>query len=106
MYPDSVRIYLTIAELKDLDILADDAENAYISALCRERVCMRYGPEFGNHEGNVLIARQALYGLKSSGAAFRAFLADKLDGKGFKSSISDPDVCMRVKNKSDRRELL
>ena len=53
---------------------------------------MRAVPEFGNHEGKVLIIRKALYGQKSSGAAFRAFLAEKLDAIGFNSSISDPDV--------------
>ena len=37
-----------------------------------------------------------LYGLKSSGAAFRAYLAEKLDAIGFKSSIADPDVWMRA----------
>ena len=42
-----------------------------------------------------------LYGLKSSGAVFRAFLADQLDNMGFKSSIADPDVCIRPANKAD-----
>ena len=34
------------------------------------------GPEFGSEEGTMMIVKMALYGLKSSGAAFRA----KLEG--------------------------
>ena len=42
-----------------------------------------------------------LYGLKSSGAAFREFLAEQLDKMGFKSSIADPDVWIRPATKID-----
>lgn len=48
-----------------------------------------------------MIVRRALYGLKSSGASFRAFLAERLDEIGFKSSIADPDVWMRKATKPD-----
>ena len=40
-----------------------------------------------------------LYGLKSSGAVFRAFLAETLYNIGFKISITDPDVWMRSATK-------
>ena len=43
----------------------------------------------------------ALYGLKSSGSVFRAFLAEKLDEMGFNSSIADPDVWFSPATKSD-----
>ena len=52
----------------------------------------------------MFIAVRDLYGLKSSGAAFRAFLAEHLDNMGFKSSIADPDICMREATKSDGEE--
>lgn len=52
------------------------------------------GAEFGHLQGKVLIVTKALYGLKSSGAAFQVFLVERLDGIGFKSSIADPDVWM------------
>ena len=42
----------------------------------------------------MLIVR-ALYGLKSSGAAFRAFLAEHLHDIGYRPSLADPDVWMR-----------
>ena len=68
---------MTITALNDLYILAAYVYNYYLSELCHERVWISAGPEFGNCEGKVAIVRQALYGLKSSGAAFWEFLADE-----------------------------
>ena len=64
----------------------------------------RAGPEFGHEEGKIFIVPRALYGLKSAGAAFRAFLSERLDEMGFRSSIADPDVWMRPATKSDGEE--
>ena len=102
---DSVRICLMLAALNDLDIQAADIENAYLTAPCREKVWTRAGMEFGEQDmGKVFIIVKALYGLKSSGAAFRAFLAERLDEMGFKSSIADPDVWLRAATKADGEE--
>ena len=98
---DSVCICLTIAALNDLEVLAGDIENAYLTTPCREKCYIRGGKEFGKLEGSILIVRRALYGLKSSGASFQAFLAERLDEIGFKSSISDPDVWMWKASKPD-----
>ena len=49
----------------------------------------------------VLIIRRTLYGLKSSGAAFRKHLAQRLNDIGFKSLITDPDVWMRPATNPD-----
>ena len=76
---DSVRICLTLAALNDLELLSEDVESAYLSAPCREKVWLKAGPEFGKLEGRTLIVQKALYELKSSGAAFRSFLAETLD---------------------------
>ena len=103
---DSVRIILLVAALNDLDVVTADIENAYLSAPCREKVWMIAGPEFGHMKGKILIIRKALYGLKSSGAAFRAFLAERLDDIGFKSSIADPDVWMRPATKEGGRNIV
>ena len=97
----SVRICLLIAALNELDLQAADVENAYLLAKCREKVCIVAGPEFGDMKGKTLIINRALYGLKSSGASFRSFLAERLDDMGFKPSIADPDVWMRPAVKSD-----
>ena len=75
---DSVRIALLAASLNELEVLACDIQNAYLTADCREKIYIIAGPEFGSEEGNIMVIRKALYGLKSSGAAFRAHLAETL----------------------------
>ena len=95
---------LLIAALNELDIQAADIENAYLTAPYREKVWTIGGKEFGHNQGRVFKVIRALYGLKSSGAAFRAHLAEKLDGIGFRLSFSDPDVWMRPATKADGEE--
>ena len=98
---DSVRIALTIAALNDLSTLACDIQNAYLTAPCREKIWTVAGPEFGSDAGKKMIVVRALYSLKTSGAAFRAFLAETLYDIGYKPSMADPDVWMRPAIKSD-----
>jgi Reverse transcriptase (RNA-dependent DNA polymerase) len=75
---ESVRIMRLVAALNDIEILSADIQNEYLHAPCRERIWVRAGPEFGTDEGSVMLIVMALYGLKSSGAAFRSMLADHL----------------------------
>ena len=98
---DSVRIALLIAALNDLNVMACDIQNAYLTAPCREKICTIAGPEFGSEAGTTMIIVRALYGLKSSGAAFRSFLAETLNDIGFKPSLADPDVWMRPAMKAN-----
>ena len=99
---DSVRIALLIAALNDLDILSCDIQNAYLTAPYREKICTVAGPEFGPEKcGKTMIVVRAWYGLKSSGAAFRAFLAETLRDLGYIPSQADPDVWMRPTIKED-----
>jgi len=101
---DSVRLAFLIAALNDLDILACDITNAYLNAPCREKIWFVGGIEMGKDCGKVLILTRALYGLKSSGAAWRAKLAETLSSLGFKSSRADPDVWLREQKYINRRE--
>ena len=48
-----------------------------------------------------MIVKKALYGLKGSGAAFRAHLAEKLHDIGFIPTRADPDVWRRPAVKPD-----
>jgi hypothetical protein len=98
---DSVRIALTIASLNQLEILACDIQNAYLTAECREKIYVMAGPEFGSEEGKVMIVRKALYGLRTSGAAFRAHLAETLYDLGYAPTRADPDVWIRPAVKPD-----
>jgi hypothetical protein len=96
---DSVRIALLIASLNDLQLLSCDIQNAYLTADCRERIYITAGPEFGSEAGTTMIIKKALYGLKSSGAAFRAHLAETLYDLNYKPSKGDPDVWIRAATK-------
>ena len=83
---DSVRIALTIAALNGLKVLGCDIQNAYLTAKCREKIWTIAGPEFGSDSGKIMIIVRALYGLKSSGAAFRTLLAEVLYDMGYRPS--------------------
>jgi hypothetical protein len=98
---ESVRLLLLIAALNDLDVMGCDVQNAFLSADNLEKHWLKAGPEFGAEQGKTFIVVRALYGLKSASAAFRAFMAKKLDEIGFKSSPADPDVWLRPAVKPD-----
>ncbi|KAI2506538.1 Reverse transcriptase (RNA-dependent DNA polymerase) [Fragilaria crotonensis] len=93
---DSVRIAFMLAALNDLDVLACDIGNAYLNAPCREKVWFVAGPEFGSRQGTVIRIVRALYGLKSSGASWRAMFNNSIRDMGFQPSIADPDVYLRA----------
>jgi len=93
---DSVRLAFLIAALNDLDLLAADIGNAYLNAPTKEKVYTVCGLDFGQqYIGRVAVIVKALYGLKSSGAAWHQMLANTLHDLGFKSCFADPDVWLR-----------
>jgi len=99
---ESVRIAFLTAQLLDLDVSCVDIGNAYLNAPCREKIWVEGGMEFGSEwEGKVLIITRALYGLKSSGAAWRSMLANTMRDLGYKASYADPDVWLRAAIKYD-----
>ena len=99
---DSVRIALTIASLNCLEISSCDIGNAYLNAPCREKLWTVAGAEFGSEKGAVMIISRALYGLKSSGAAWRSTLAQTMELLGYKPTQADPDVWLKRAIKHDR----
>lgn len=98
---ESVRIALLIAALNELEVLSADIQNAYLHAKCREKIWCQAGKEFGSDEGCIMVIVRALYGLKTSGAAFRSLLAERLWEIGYKPTKGDPDVWIRPGKKSD-----
>ena len=92
---DSVPIAMIIATLNDLDMLACNIYNVYLTTDCREQVWAVAGPNFGSEYGKNILVKKSLYGLKRSGAAFRAFLEEMLDTMGYRSSYADPDLWLR-----------
>ena len=73
-------------------------------AACREKIWTYAGPEFGSEKGSIMLIRKVLYGLKSSGEAFRAHLANTLHDNGFILSKSDPDMWLHPAVKPDGQE--
>ena len=67
---ESIRIAFTMAALNDLGVLVADIGNAYLNADCLEKVYTIAGPEFASNAGKHIVITRALYGLKSSGAAY------------------------------------
>ena len=97
---DSVKIAFLIGALNDLDIMACDIGNAYLNAPCREKIWFEAGPECGELNGKACKVVRALYGLKSSGASWRAMFSDFIQNKlGFKPTRIDPDVYIKQNNK-------
>jgi hypothetical protein len=98
---ESVRISLTLAALNDLDVKMADIENAYLTAPITEKVWTVLGPEFGDDAGKRALIVRALYGLKSSGAAFRNHLAECMKHLGWHPCRSDRDLWMKAETRPD-----
>jgi hypothetical protein len=97
---DSIRIAFLVAALNDLDVLSADISGAYLNANAAEKVYTIAGKEFGpEKEGRVVVITRALYGLRSSGKAWRDHMAATLRDHGYTSCRADPDVWMKSKTK-------
>ena len=97
---DSVRIIPKIVALNGLDMSCCDIKNTYLAADCHEKILIKAGSDFGpEHQRTWLLVRKALCGLKSSGAAFRSFLAKHIYNLRFKPPRADPDCWMHPATK-------
>jgi len=52
-------------------------------------------------KGSIMIIARALYGLKSSGAAWRSTLTQTMEALGYQPTQADPDVWIRRATKKD-----
>jgi len=98
---DSVRIAFMYAALNGLDILGCDVSNAYLNAPCREKIWIQAGAEFGDNQGRVMIIRRALYGLRSSGAAWRRMMTECMKDMGYENTLANQDVWQRAATMDD-----
>ena len=87
--------------MNDLKVLAYNIQNAYLTAPCHKKIWMTTGAEFRSDTGKIILVVRVLYGLKSSRAAFRAFLAETLYNIGYEPSAADPDLWIRPSLKDD-----
>ena len=89
---ETVRISLTLSSLNDMEVQCGDVLNAYITSPVKEKIWTYLGPEHGDNEGKKAVIIRALYGLKSSGANFRAHLCECMAALGYKPCLADPDI--------------
>jgi Reverse transcriptase (RNA-dependent DNA polymerase) len=92
---ESVRLGFLIAAMNELEIVAADVRNTYLNADCWEKIWFIASPAFATKKGKVLIMCKALYGLKSSGAAWRVLFSSTLHELGYMLSKGNPDVYLR-----------
>ncbi len=98
---ETVQINLLMAALNDLEVKIGDVLNAYVTAPVTEKIWTVLGPEFGPDAGKNAIIVRALYGLKSSDAAFCAHLASFMRQMGYSSCKADPDLWYKAETRAD-----
>ena len=67
---DSVRMIFTTAAMNGLEAMGSDLQNAFLKALCKEKILLIEGLESGNKQSKTFLVFRALYGLKSASTAF------------------------------------
>ena len=77
-------------------MLCGDVGNAFVTALCLEKVYSRAGLEFGDCHDSIMVLMKALYGLQSSSCVFHGHFAGFLHSMGFRSICYDCDVWMQM----------
>ena len=82
---ESVRIVLTHAALNDLEVKSADIKNYHQTAPVTEKIWTILGPEFSEDTGKKAIIVRTLYGLKSTGLAFKNHLADCMKTSGYQT---------------------
>ena len=92
---DTVRIALNIDALNNLQVKVGDLMSAYVTEPCSKKIWTVQGKYFGSDQGKKDIIVRALYGLKSSGAAFHAHLAACVRSIGYTPCRVDNDLWMK-----------
>jgi hypothetical protein len=98
---ESVMVVMTLADVNNLDVKMADIENACLTAPITEKVWTVFGPEFGDDAGKRELIVRDLYGLKSSGAAFRNHLAECMKNLGCNPCRADRYLWMKAKTRPD-----
>ena len=84
-----------IATLNDLEVKPGNILNAYIQVPITEKVWTTLGPEIGKDAKKTTVIVRALYGLKSTGAAFRSYLDKCMESLGYESCKADLDFWLK-----------
>ena len=92
---ETVRLAFIIAALNGLQVKSADIINAYITSPITENIWTVLGPEFGADAGKKAVIVRALYGLNSSGYAFRNHLVECMRHMGYKYCTDDPYLWLK-----------
>ena len=93
---ETVKIMFTQAPKDGQRVLAADLGNAYLHSYTKEKVIIELGEEWGEHGGQSVIVRKAIYGLVGSAHAFHQYVAKIMLKLGlFMRSAGEPDVWLR-----------
>ena len=93
----TVRCFLAIVAIRDLELELMDVETAYLNAPLKERVYMKQ-PQ-GYHRGaenSVWLLKKALYGLRQSGREWHLHIDQFIMSLGFKRCQSDQCVYIKT----------
>ena len=102
---DSVRLFFAIAAANGLEILGNDAKNAFTQADNLEKQWCRMDKLGDKYKGKRAYLVRALYGGQGASAAFRGHVSRHIrENMGFKHSFADNYVYMRAAVHPDTKE--
>jgi hypothetical protein len=93
---DSIWLAFMLAKLNDLEMISTNIRNAYLNAEVTEKNYAIAGPKFGELQGCTVVVVNALYRLKSAGAAWNHHLTNELMQLEFEPDPANPDVWPRA----------
>src|SRR5258708_21017846 len=87
---DTLRIFLAIAAMKDLELIHMDVKNAFTESPLKEEIYLKPPKGVRVNSGYALRVLRSLYGLKQAARDWNLLCRDQLRTMGFKQSLSDP----------------
>jgi Reverse transcriptase (RNA-dependent DNA polymerase) len=87
---DTLRIFLAIAAMKDLELIHMDVKNAFTESPLKEKIYLKPPKGVQVTSGYALRVLRSLYGLKQAARDWNLLCRDQLRTMGFKQSLSDP----------------
>ena len=71
---EAVSLGFVLAQIYDLQCIAGDVGNAFLTAYTSEKIYIVAGPEFGELEGRIMKMEKAVYGTKTAALRFHESL--------------------------------
>ena len=88
---EAVQLGFVLAQIYNLQCIAGDVGNAFLTAYTSEKIYIVAGPEFGELKGRIMKMEKAVYGTKTAALRFHESLLIRLRKIGFGPSEAEPD---------------